>query len=132
MHTPSIVVSAALLWAAPVVSALAQEPQGIVHFSAAKPGTELPKGWESVKINENKKPTEYKFVSNDGATVLEANAVAGASGMAQRMPIDASQWPIVEWRWKISRLIETADNSVGAKEDSPVRLIFEFDGDKKK
>jgi hypothetical protein len=38
--------------------------------------------------------------------------------------------PVVEWRWKVGSLIEGADNRVGAKEDSPVRLMFAFDGDK--
>ena len=84
------------------------------------------------KITDTKKPTEYRFVENDGHVVLEASAVAAASGLAQRIPIDVHQFPRVEWRWKISRLIDAADNSQAKTEDSPVRLVFEFDGDKKK
>jgi len=132
MRPAPIVVPVALLWLASSATVLAQEAPGVVVFSSAKAGTALPKGWEVAKINDTKKLTEYKLVENDGRVVLEANAVAAASGLAQRIPIDVNQFPRVEFRWKISRLIETADNSVARFEDSPVRLIFEFDGDKKK
>lgn len=111
---------------------LAQSPPGVVHFSAGKPGGPMPAGWEPVKITDQKKPTEYTLVANDGQTVLHAKADGAATGLAQRIPIDVDKWPIVEWRWKVNRLIVTADNTKSSKEDSPVRLIFEFDGDKKK
>ncbi|MEP7181442.1 MAG: DUF3047 domain-containing protein [Betaproteobacteria bacterium] len=127
-----LVVPAAALCLAASLPAAAQQPPGVVTFSSAKPGTALPPGWEVAKITENKKPTEYRLIENDGHTVLQAVAVAAASGLAQRIPIDLNQWPLVEWRWKVNRLIESADNSQARFEDSPVRLIFEFDGDKKK
>jgi len=125
-------VSVALPWLVVAAVAAAQEPPGIVHFSASTPGATMPKGWESVKITDQKKPTEYKLVENDGHVVLSAKADAAATGLAQRIPIDVAKFPIVSWRWKISRLIESADNSQASKEDSPVRLVFEFDGDKSK
>ena len=120
-----------LLWLAAALPAAAQEPPGVVHFSAGKAGS-LPSGWESVKITDQKKPTEYKLVENDGHVVLAAKADGAATGLAQRIPIDVDKWPVVAWRWKISRLITAADNSKSGTEDSPVRLVFEFDGDKKK
>ena len=110
----------------------AQEPPGVVHFSASAPGMVLPPGWKSVKITDYKRPTQYRLVESGGQTVLMAHADAAATGLAQYLSIDVARWPVVEWRWKISRLIETADNAVASKEDSPVRLVFEFDGDKSK
>lgn len=110
----------------------AQEAPGLVKFSSVKPGHALPQGWEAAKITDQKKPTQYKFVENDGTVVLEAHAAGAASGLAQRIPIDISQFPRVEWRWKIDRLITAADNSQASREDSPVRVVFEFEGDKKK
>jgi hypothetical protein len=112
--------------------ALAQGPAGLVPFSAGKPGGAMPAGWETVKITDQKKPTEYTLISNDGHTVLQARADGAATGLAQRIPIELDKWPVVEWRWKIDRLIASADNTKSNKEDSPVRLVFEFDGDKKK
>jgi len=125
-------VAIALSSLAVAAVAAAQEPPGVVRFSAGKAGAAMPKGWESVIITEQKKPTEYKLVENDGHVVLSAKADGAATGLAQRIPIDVAKFPIVSWRWKVSRLIATADNSQASQEDSPVRLVFEFDGDKKK
>jgi hypothetical protein len=132
MRTTHLLVPAALLCLATIMPAAAQQPPGVVLFSSAKPGTALPAGWDVAKITDTKKPTEYRFLENDGHVVLEATAAAAASGIAQRIPIDVAKWPRVDWRWKISRLIDAADNSQSKTEDSPVRLVFEFDGDKKK
>jgi hypothetical protein len=128
----SPIVSATLLCAFAAAPVLAQEPPPIAPFSSNKPGAAMPKGWDTVKITDNKKPTEYKLVDEGGVTVLEANSSAAATGLAQRIPIDVAQFPIVEWRWKINRLIDSADNKQASKEDAPVRLVFEFDGDKRK
>lgn len=132
--TCSRICAAVLLAGCLAVNALvcAQEPPGVVHFSAGKPGEKMPLGWDVVTITEQKKPTEYSLISVDGQTVVHAKADAAATGLAQHIPIDVEKWPVVDWRWKISRLIATADNSKVSKEDSPVRLVFEFEGDKKK
>jgi hypothetical protein len=125
-------VVASLPWLAAAPVAVAQEPPNVVHFSAGPVGATMPAGWDPVKITDQKKPTIYKLIENDGHVVLSAKADGAATGLAQRIPIDINKWPIVSWRWKVNRLIESADNSVASKEDSPVRLVFEFDGDKSK
>ncbi|MEO5763684.1 MAG: DUF3047 domain-containing protein [Casimicrobiaceae bacterium] len=102
----------------------------VTPFSAAKPGTAPPQGWSPVKINEQKKPTVYEFVDDQGATVLHATAEAAASLLGYKTTFDLDSAPILHWRWKISRLIESANNTVASKEDSPVRIVLEFEGDK--
>jgi len=99
-------------------------------FSGNKPGAGLPRGWEPVKLTDRKRPTQYNLVEDAGVVVLHANAIGAASGLAQFARFDVHSAPVVEWRWKVGSLIEGADNRVGAKEDSPVRLMFAFDGDK--
>jgi hypothetical protein len=99
-------------------------------FSAGQPGGSLPRGWQPVKLTDRKTPTDYALVDADGVVVLHANAVGAASGLAQFTIFDIRSAPIVAWRWKVSALIEGADNRVAAKEDSPVRLLFAFDGDR--
>jgi len=99
-------------------------------FSAAKPGGSLPWGWEPVRLTDRKKLTDYTLTDVDGVVVLHAYAVGAASGLAQFTKFDIRSAPVVDWRWKVSALVEGADNRVAAKEDSPVRLLFAFDGDK--
>jgi Protein of unknown function (DUF3047) len=45
---------------------------------------------------------------------------------------DIKAAPVLSWRWRVSGLIPDADNSVASKEDSPARIMLEFDGDKSK
>jgi hypothetical protein len=132
MHPASRLAIAVLVSLASTGGAIAQEAPGLARFSSATPGDALPRGWEVAKITDQKKPTGYKLVQDEGKVVLEAHATGAASGLAQRIPIDTTLFPRVEWRWKISRLIETADNAQASKEDSAVRLVFYFDGDKDK
>lgn len=99
-------------------------------FSSGKPGAGGPRGWEPVKLSDRKRPTQYTLVADGDAVVLHAQAVGSASGLAQFTRFDIRSAPIIEWRWKVSALVEGADNRVGAKEDSPARLIFAFDGNK--
>jgi hypothetical protein len=104
----------------------------VTPFSTQKAGAELPAGWEVVKITEEKKPTQYRLVDDGGTVVLHAKADAAATGLGQPTKIDIRATPVLEWRWKISRLIAAADNAVSSKEDSPVRIVFSFGGDRSK
>lgn len=103
----------------------------VTPFSSYKPGPPQPP-WHSVIITERKTPTRYELVDDKGTVVLHASADAAATGLGFPVNFDIRAAPIVSWRWKISRLIETADNTMPAREDSPARIVFEFDGDKSK
>ena len=52
--------------------------------------------------------------------------------VGQKVSFDLKAAPVMTWLWKTARLIPTADNAVASKEDSPVRIVLEFDGDKSK
>src|SRR4051812_32163136 len=114
-----------------VLPALAQDA-AIVPFSSSTAGQSLPRGWEVIKINESKKPTQYRLVDDGGTVVVHAVAAASASALGQYVAVDLEKTPMVEWRWKINHLITTADMEQARTEDSPVRLVFAFDGDVKK
>jgi len=104
----------------------------ITPFSQAKPGSAYPSGWSPVKINDQKKPTAYDLIDDGGTVVLHAFADNAASLLGYRPTFDIRPVPVMSWKWKVAQLIASADNSVASKEDSPVRIVLEFDGDKSK
>ncbi len=104
----------------------------VTPFSTGKPGAAPPAPWGPVQISANKTPTEYRLVTDQGTIVLNARADAAASGLGHPVAFDVHSAPMLEWRWKVSKLIEAADNSDATKEDSPARIILEFDGNKSK
>jgi hypothetical protein len=101
-------------------------------FSSAKPGARALTGWEELRLGSQKNPTQYDFVLDDGQTVLRARAEAAASGLLHPVKLDVRAAPVLQWRWKIANVIEGADNRIASKEDSPVRILLAFDGDRSK
>lgn len=112
-----------------VIVASAQDGVRVVPFSSAGAGSALPTGWEVMRINAKKKLTQYRLIEDGGTLVLHASSTASASGVAQRIAVDLDKTPVVEWRWKIARLIPGADMEQARGEDSPARIVFTFDGD---
>jgi hypothetical protein len=130
--SPAVLVAALAVVATPVAHAQTGPAlKEVPLFSASPPGAP-PAPWEIVKVNERKKLTEFRFVSDGGTTVVHAVSEAGASGVGVPLDHDLKAAPNLSWRWKVAGLIEGADHSVGSKEDSPARIIFTFDGDKSK
>lgn len=114
-------------------AAHAQQPApAFPLFSANNPGDALPAGWTAVFINARKKPTRYDLVDDRGVVVLHALADASASLVGREVAIDIGATPFAHWRWKTARLIPGADNTERDSEDAPVRVIFEFAGDRNK
>jgi hypothetical protein len=101
----------------------------LVSFSVG-PGNRLSHEWEPLIIHRAKKPTSYRLVTEHDNTVLHARAVAASSGLMQDVSIDPAAKPWLNWRWRIGNLIATANNFQRDAEDSPVRIILGFDGDK--
>jgi hypothetical protein len=106
----------------------------ITPFSVNPPGAGPPKDWRPWIINRAKAPTRYRLERDAaaGAVVVQATAEASASGLRQLLDIDPAAQPVIEWRWRVLDLIVGADNQDRYAEDSPVRLMLFFDGDRSK
>ena len=104
----------------------------ITRFSDAGQGETLPGGWRVWSLGRFKKPTEYRLERKDGRTVVRAFADASASGLLHDLDVDPRQHPWLHWRWKVEQLIHSADNTQRHTEDSPVRLVITFAGDRSK
>ena len=104
----------------------------VARFSSAKAGETLPGGWRAMTLSRYKQATEYQLVVEDGHTVVKASADASASGLIHDINVDLQAFPVIRWRWKVNELIEGADNTRHSHEDSPVRLLVTFEGDKTK
>lgn len=104
----------------------------VTAFSKAQPGDELPGGWRAWTFSRFKKPTEYRMVSLRGRNVIRAHAHGSASGLTHDVDVDLKAFPMLRWRWLVEELIADADNTRAQTEDSPVRIVLAFSGDKSK
>jgi hypothetical protein len=104
----------------------------ITPFSAAGAGGAIPAPWAGVKINDRKTPTRYSLVDDGGTVVLYAQADSAASALGHPVNAALTDTPWLHWRWKVAAPIASADPSAAQKEDSPARVVLEFDGDRSK
>lgn len=104
----------------------------VMPFSRSSVGTRMPHGWQNLVISRQKTPTLYETVFDPVSqrTVLRAEARRACTGLKQRVDIDPQSRPLVAWEWRLTQLIEGADNTDRHAEDSPVRLLLFFDGDR--
>ncbi len=135
MWTISAVLTIAVLsgCASAPVNETAQAPnENVTSFSASLASNGLPSGWQPWIMSRLLKKTEYKIIHEEGTPILQAQAESSASGLLQEVSIDPIVKRYISWRWKAPQLIASADNSRGSADDSPVRVVIAFDGDKKK
>lgn len=121
-----------LLASAPIVRELARESSErveVASFSRMRAGAPLPAEWLGWGLNSGKRPTEYRLVSDGAGTALEAFADGAASGLYRRVRVDPRQQPLLEWSWRVEKLIPGADLRKGSREDSAARLVISFHGD---
>ena len=100
-----LLVGSASLWAQP--KAARYSPQQILQ-------------WETVSFSGT---TDYRLVESDGQPAVHAdcNGQSG-SGLALRTPIDLTETPIVEWRWRVNRVYQGLDPHRKDGDDYPARL----------
>jgi DUF3047 family protein len=92
----------------------------------------MPEGWQRLKINDKKKPTVYEAQTEGGRPIVHARAQASASGLYRKAGFELAERPAMRWSWKVGGLIPGADNSNARREDSPVRIVLAFEGDREK
>ena len=111
-------------------SANSSDPSELIpRLSAAIATGQVPPGWEVWNI-PTKRKTDYRSVSVDGKRAIQASSSSSASGLAAKVNIDLLKTPILQWSWRVNNLIEGADNTDRYNEDSPVRIVLAFEGDK--
>lgn len=86
-------------------------------------------GWNEFVL-PGKRRTRYLPDKEDGRPVVRAEAEASASMLRRPLQLEPAQVAQVEFSWRVDELIAEADLGVAERSDSPVRVLFAFDGDR--
>jgi hypothetical protein len=116
-----LAIAAALIVFASDVHAAA-----IPKFSTAAPGSDIPEGWEKAELPYGNK-SEFRIVEDDGKRVLQVRAEGSFGSLASRLSGDAQQTPLLQWRWKVDRVVEKAEIDTKSGEDFAARVYVAFD-----
>jgi hypothetical protein len=130
---PAVLAAAALLSGCAALQP-APPTASVAAFSLNAEGADAPRHWQPLVITRAKAPTRYHLVydAQAGAVVVHARSERSATGLRQALDVDPATRPRVAWRWRVQDLIAAADNLDRHAEDSPVRLLLFFDGDKRR
>ena len=85
--------------------------------------------WDVVRI-PGKVATQYSVVRLSNRRTLMASAASSASMLRKDLRIEPEQLNALNFSWQIQKLIEGADMAQRDYDDSPVRLVLAFDGDR--
>ncbi len=112
------------------------EKQKILHvgkFSTAiaEPGS-MPANWEVMTFPKISQHTRYKLIKDNGVTVIQGFSNASASGLIRKIRIDIKEFPVIEWKWKISNVYKKGNAAKKAGDDYPARIYIAFEFDSKR
>lgn len=97
-------------------------------FSRLPVGAPLPAWLEPVTFR-GAPAAEFALVEDEGGTVLRVRSRAAASGLARTLRVDPAAYPVLAWRWKVTRLVEKGDLAKKEGDDYAARLYVTFDLD---
>lgn len=101
-------------------------------FSSLNEGASMPKAWQIWRVTPQKNKTNYTLKTYQGKTVLHASSTVAASGLVLPLKPRPSHQQKLVWEWKALGAISESDNAIPQKDDSPLRIMVAFDGDKSK
>lgn len=93
------------------------------------------KDWEHLTFFPFKTPTRYTLAQCDPSTgdrFLAVDAKASASSMVRLIDKSTTETSRVRWKWWVSKANTQAKTRERSLEDSPIRVVLAFDGDKSK
>ena len=122
---PALAVAAALGLCAG--SGWAQDDIALT-FSKMSTGP-LPAPWHFATL-PGKNATEFTVAELDGQHVLRVATQDAYGNMVHALHQAPSASPQLQWRWRVDRLVEKADISRKAGDDSALKLCVSFDFDK--
>jgi hypothetical protein len=77
-----------------------------------------------------KKSTRYRAVRLDGRDAVLSESDSSASMLRQNLRIEPASLGKLSFSWKVPKMISGADMTQRDSDDSPVRLVLAFEGDR--
>jgi hypothetical protein len=116
-----------LAFSAPAAQAPPPAVLDVGAFSREIEGGSLPAGWKTLSFRKVDRPTHYTLERDGETVVVKAEAKASASSLYREMRIDPAEYPVVQWRWKVSNILQKGDIHRKDGDDYPARLYITFD-----
>ena len=94
-------------------------------------GSASAQAWTHYKL-PGKTPSLFEYEFEEGRDAIAAKAQSSASMLRQVMRVEPAALGRIKFSWKLPDLIQYADMSIREFDDSPVRVVLAFEGDRSK
>ncbi|MET0310824.1 MAG: DUF3047 domain-containing protein [Burkholderiaceae bacterium] len=88
-----------------------------------------PEPWQHWGL-PGKRPSQFAYARKDGRDTMAVSAASSASMLRHAVRIDPEELGSVRFSWKVPELIRKADMAARETDDSPVRIVLAFEGDR--
>jgi hypothetical protein len=118
----------------PLVTSHAQQEAilEVGRFSAEPLENSLPTGWKRLTFKKIDRHTTYMLIKDGDTVVVKAVAESSASGLVREIKIDPKEFPVVQWRWKVTNILKKGDVRRKEGDDYPARIYVTFEYDSSK
>ena len=103
----------------------ASDDIAIHPFSSAAIGEQFPAGWKFATL-PNKVATHYSVVDLGGARVLKVEAIESYGNLVHALHVKPGAHAVLSWRWRVDKLIDSADITTRAGDDSVAKMCVLF------
>ena len=115
----------------PLLTSYAQQEAifEVGKFSAEPVENSLPTGWKPLTFKKIDRHTTYTLIKDGDTVVVKAVAESSASGLVREIKIDPKEFPVVQWRWKVSNILKKGDVKRKEGDDYSARIYITFEYD---
>jgi len=99
------------------------------ELPVSTPASDAPQRWQHQTF-PGKLSNQFAYLALDGRQAMGVKSSASASMLRKMVSIEPAQLASLRFSWKVPALIKEADMGQRDKDDSPVRLVLAFDGDR--
>ena len=85
--------------------------------------------WQHLQF-PGKQPSHFTYGVENGRDAITATAQSSASMLRQKVRVEAADLGHLKFSWKLPDLIQHADMTTRETDDSPVRIVLAFEGER--
>ncbi|MBP6264051.1 MAG: DUF3047 domain-containing protein [Nitrospira sp.] len=104
----------------------------IGSFTSKTPDGPWPDGWKPLTFPKIPQHTTYRLVKDGDRVAVKATSQAASSGLTKEVLIDPKDYPIIQWQWKVSNVLNGGDVAKKEGDDYPARIYVTFQYDSRK
>jgi hypothetical protein len=121
--------SAAPIAITPSSPEIGNSPWAVESARSAPSASVQMTGWRHLTF-PGKSPTEFSYMRKDGREAVAVVAASSASMLRSKVRVEPAELGSVNFSWKVPQLIAGADIASREDDDSPVRVVLIFEGDR--